>query len=176
MEATKYEAIYNIAQSAIIATSEVEKIVAKLKEAGRAVTCKELGQMVYGNEYERTPVPHWDNVSKGLITRDEFFKAQRANGKSRSMTARLNQALRHLVANGFVQDGHIKSEPYTYETEEWFRIDDKGEPETIEVWDAKGIRYEMKNPNYNSYHAHGEYRKVTKTGRKTIRTYLWVKD
>lgn len=176
MNATKYEATYKIAQYAIDATSEVAKVIAKLKEAGRPVTCKELGIMVYGDEYKRLPTPTWNEVSKGIISRDAYFTAVRANDKALSLTARLSQVLQHMVANGFVKEGTTKSEPYTYETEEWFRIDEQGEPETIEVWDAKGTRYEMKNPNYNPYRARGEYRKVTKTGRKTIRTYLWVKD
>jgi hypothetical protein len=176
MNATKYEATYCIANSAISATSEVEKVIAKLKEAGHPITCKELGFMVYGDEYKRLPTPTWNEVSKGIISRDAYFTAVRANDKALSLTARLSQVLRHMVASGFVKEGTIKSEPYTYETEEWFRVDEQGEPETIEVWDAKGTRYDMPNPKYNRYSGRGEYRKVTKTGHKTIRTYLWVKD
>ena len=162
MNATKYEAMYVIANDAIRATSEVDKVIAKLKEAGRPVTCKELGIMVYGDDYKRVPYNE----------RQSYF----TNMKAMSLTARINQVLRHVVEAGNVKVGEIKSEPYTYETEEWFIIDEKGEPETIEVWDANGTKYDMPNPKYDRYSGRGEYRKVTKTGRKTIRTYLWVKD
>ena len=162
MNATKYEATYRIAKYAMNATSEVEKIVATLKDIGRAVTCKELGELVYGDAYKRVP----------MSEDREYFK----NMKARELTGQLNQVLRHMVANNYVKVGEIKSEPYTYETEEWISIDDNGEPETIEVWDAKGVKYDMPNPRYNRYSGRGEYRKVTHTGRKNIRTYLWVED
>ena len=162
MKVTKYEAMYVIANDAIRATSEVDKVIAKLKEADRPVTCKELGFMVCGDEYKRVPY-------------DED-RSYYANMKAMSLTARINQVLRHVVEAGNVKVGKIKSEPYTYETEEWFKVDDNGEPETIEVWDANGTKYDMPNPKYDRYSGRGEYRKVTKIGRKTIRTYEWVKD
>lgn len=162
MNATKYESTYCITDYAIKATSEVEKVIAKLKEAGRPITCKELGFMVYGDDYKRVPYSE----------RQSHF----TNRKAMSLTARINQVLRHMVEAGNVQVDEIKSEPYTYETKEWVYIDENNELETIEVWDAQGNKYDMLNPKYNQCNCRGEYRKVTKTGRKTIRTYLWVKD
>jgi hypothetical protein len=99
------------------------------------------------------------------------------NDNACRLTARISQVLRHMVREGFVKFTETKSEPYTYETEEWVTLDDNNEPDTIVVWDAKGNQYDMPNPKYNTLcKHHGEYRKVQKTATKTIRLYYWVKD
>lgn len=173
MEATKYEMTYRIAKYAKYATSEVEKVVNTLKDVDRPISCKELGELIYGDEYKRTPV----GGSYSELGHDEFWKRQRMNDRARELTARINQVLRHMVREGFVKITETKSEPYTYETEEWISLDENNEPETIVVWDAKGNQYDMPNPKYNTYcRHHGEYRKVQKTVTKTIRLYYWVKD
>ena len=168
MNATKYEATYAIAQSAMSATEEVEKIVAKLKATGRPMTCKELGELIYGEEYKRTPVGSYRKLGFS-----EYCRLQRLNDTARRHTARLNQVLQHLTKAGFVAVGEIQSEPYTYETEEAVWVDDKGEAEFIDVWDTNGNQYQMQNPRHNR--AIGiEYRKVVRTSHKKIRTYTWV--
>lgn len=173
MEATKYEMTYMIAKCAKDATSEVEKVVNTLKGIDRPISCKELGELIYGDEYKRTPV----GGSYSELGHDEFWRRQRMNDRARELTARISQVLRHMVREGFVRITETKSEPYTYETEEWISLDENNEPETIVVWDAKGNQYDMPNPKYNiCCRHHGEYRKVQKTVTKTIRLYYWVKD
>ena len=171
MNATKYEATYSIAQSALSATEEVEKIVAQLRAADRPMTCKELGELIYGEEYKRIP-----EKNRGELTYNEFLKLQRLNDIARKHTARLNQALQHMVEAGYVIVGEIKGEPYNYETEEVVWVDEQNEPEHIDVWDAKGNRYTIINPEYNYFDRHTEIRKVMRTGCKRIRTYKWVED
>ena len=173
MEATKYEMTYKIAKYAKNATSEVEKVVNTLKGIDRPISCKELGELLYGDEYKRTPV----GGSYSELGNDEYWRRQRMNDHARELTARISQVLRHMVREGFVRITETKSEPYTYETEEWITLDENNEPETIIVWDAKGNQYDMPNPKYNTRcRHHGEYRKVQKTVTNTIRLYYWVKD
>jgi hypothetical protein len=163
MEATKYEMTYMIAKCAKNATSEVEKVVNTLKGVDRPISCKELGELIYGEEYKRVPINDPGEWHKNM--------------KARELTARINQVLRHMVREGFVRITETKSEPYTFETEEWITLDENNEPETIVVWDAKGNQYDMPNPRYNPLcKRHGEYRKVQRTATKTIRLYYWAKD
>lgn len=177
MNATKYEATYAIANDALRATSEVEKIVAIIKGLDRAVTCKELGELVYGDAYKRVFQPDYFDVGKGHeVSYEEWHQINRQNCTARTNTARLTQVLRHLVKNGNIKMTSEKSAPYTYEVTEPIYVDEAQEPEELTVWDAQGRHYTMKNPHFNHYTGHIEYRKVQKTGSKMINKYLWVKD
>lgn len=177
MNATKYEATYAIANDAIQATSEVEKIVAIIKGLDRAVTCKELGELAYGDAYKRVFQPNYSDVVRDhKFSYEEWLQANSQNCNARSYTARLAQVLRHLVKNGYIRMISEKSAPYTYEVEEPVYVDEAQETEKLTVWDAQGRHYTIDNPNFNHYTGHVEYRKVQKTGSKIINKYLWVKD
>lgn len=175
MNATKYEATYVIANDAIRATSEVEKIVTIIKGLDRAVTCKELGELVYGDAYKRVFQPDYSDVRK-KISYEEWLQIYHRNCTARTNTARLNQVLRHLVENGNIKMTSEKSAPYTYEVEEPIYVDEAQETEKLTVWDAQGRHYTINNPHFNHYTGHIEYRKVQKTGSKMINKYLWMKD
>lgn len=163
MNASKYEMIYVIANDAIKATSEIEKIVKVLREQDRPLTCKQLGELVYGDAYKRTKQANdWDDY--------------RLNAHARELTGRLNQALKHLAFYRYIEVGTIKSEPHTWEEEEIMWIDGNDEPQKLEVWDAQGNKYLMDNPKYDRRNGHREWRKVTKTACSKVLTYKWIGD
>lgn len=163
MNASKYEMLYTIATSAISATSEIEKIVEVLRKQDKPLTCKQLGELVYGDAYKRTKqTSDWDDY--------------RLNAHARELTGRLNQALKHLASYRYIEVETIKSEPHTWEDEELVWIDENNEPQKLEVWDAQGNKYFMNNPKYDYSNGHREWRKVMKTACSKVHTYKWIGD
>lgn len=161
MTFNKYEGMYLVTHNAVESTSEITKVAHTLQGLGVAVTCKELGELLYGDAYKRLPC-------------DNDRLAYYHNEAARKLTGKLNQSLQHLLAAGVITQEKTKSDPYTYEVKEWHRIDENGESERIDVWDKNGNHYEIDNPKYDYRHTHGEYRMVTKTGRKTLLKYKWI--
>jgi hypothetical protein len=163
MNASKYELTYAIATSAINATSEIEKIVEILRKQDKPLTCKQLGELVYGDAYKRTKqTSDWDDY--------------RLNAHARELTGRLNQALKHLASYGYIEVETIKSELRTWEEEELVWIDESNEPQRLEVWDAPGNKYLMDNPKYDRRNGHREWRKVIKSAYSKVNTYKWIGD
>ena len=164
MEATKYELAYACAQYAINATRNVDAVVRILCNASAPMTCKEIGTAMWGDDYKRFPekeVGTWPHVDR---RKDDH------NQRARELTADLGHILGNLLDANLINVIKEKGEPFTIEEERFVNVVD-GEicESTIEVWDAKGNKYEMQNPNYRR--GHGEYRKVPVTITPTVKRY-----
>lgn len=126
--------------------SDIVDAVAEIIREKHELTCRQLGIMMYGNDY--------------------------VNGHmARSYVSRLGQALRHLRIGGFIKDKEIDGEPVEYETEEYIS---KGGPRRIKVHDDAGNEYEIDNPNYQWHY--GAWVKVKKTIIPKIKVWYWVGD
>lgn len=167
MEASKYELTYACARYAIEATQNVNEVVRILRDASAPMTCKEIGTIMWGDAYKRFPeeeVGEYPNVNRGK---------EAHNLKARGLTADLGHILGNLLDANLIKVIREKGEPFTIEQERYVNVvDDEICETTIEVWDAKGNKYEMPNPNYRR--GHGEYRKVPITITPTIKRYSLI--
>lgn len=168
MEASKYELTYVCADYAIRATQNVNKVVSILRDASAPMTCKEIGTALWGDAYKRFPK---EEIGKWPDSIDHEKAAH--NQKARELTADLGHILGNLSRSCLIKVTREKGEPFTIEKERWVNIigDEICEP-TIEVWDAKGNRYKMPNPNYRR--GCSAYRKVPVTITPTITKYSLV--
>lgn len=113
MEANIYEKTYESVVEALRATNEVNKVVEFLREATKPVSCKEIGEAIYGEEYKRIRAEYenklWSEMTK------EDWENSRHNVRARELTGKLTQVLRHLVSAKFVEMEEIKGEAYPLE-------------------------------------------------------------
>lgn len=168
MEASKYELTYVCADYAIKATQNVNKVVRILRDASTPMTCKEIGTALWGDAYKRFPaeeIGKWPNsIDHEKATHNE---------KARELTADLGHILGNLSRSHLIKVTKEKGEPFTIEEKRYVNVvNDEICETTIEVWDAKGNKYEMPNPNYRK--GRGEYRKVPVTIVPTIKKYSLV--
>ena len=168
MEASKYELTFVCAKYAIDATQNVDAVVRVLRDASAPMTCKEIGTALWGDAYKRFPekeVGYWP------LPVDREKEAH--NQKARELTSNLGHILGSLTRGGLVKVTKEKGEPVTFEDERYVNVvDDEICGTTLEVWDAKGNKYEIPNPNYRK--GRGEYRKVPVTVIPTIKKYALV--
>lgn len=168
MEATKYELAYACTQYAINATRNVDAVVRILCNASAPMTCKEIGTAMWGDAYKRFPEKEVGTWPLPVDHEKEYH-----NQKARELTADLGHILGNLLNANLIKVIKEKGEPFTIEEERFVNVvDDEICEFMIEVWDAKGNRYEMQNPNYRR--GHGEYRKVPVTITPTIKRYSLV--
>lgn len=167
MNANKYELTYSCVEYAIHATRNVDTVVRILHEASAPMTCKEIGTTMWGDAYKRfseKELGTWPNLDR---------EKEYHNQKARELTADLSHILSHLLEANLIKVTKEKGEPFTFEDERYVNVvDDEICETTIEVWDAKGNKYEMPNPNYRR--GRGEYRKVPVTVTPTIKRYSLI--
>lgn len=165
MNVTPYEKTYVCVSKSLKATEDLDRIVDILKQLDHPVSCKELGELVYGDAYKRA------KAEKNQCLTWEQIKA---NSKAYSLTARLTHMLSHLVEGNFVKVSETLSEPYTIEVDKYVTVDADNEPRYITVWDKQGRTYDIPNPNFKGC-AHYKRITVTETHQKKINVYSWVK-
>ena len=126
----------------------------------KAWTCKELGKAIWGEAYSYTP--------------GEGRRVYDANRLFQRKVSTLGHILAHLVDNGYVSRVETKTtEPVldsmgnTVMTEKYVETP---VPAYIDVWDAAGNKYQMRNPAYNGSHGHWEEVPVN----KTVVTFTWL--
>ena len=164
MNVTPYEKTYVCVNKSLKATEDLNRIVDILKRLDHPVSCKELGELAYGDAYKRPKIEnnHW------------AYDQIKQNSKACSLTSRLTHMLSHLVEGNFVKVSQVLSEPYTFETDKYIAVDSNDEPQYITVWDAQGKKYEMPNPNFKKC-ARYKIITVTETHQSKINVYSWVK-
>lgn len=166
MNATKYDLTYACAEYAFRATRDLDKIVNALKQLNEPKTCKELGMLIYGEEYKRIPSKEgyesWDYTTK--------------NTNARKLTGTLSKALFNLMKAGYVEVTEGPEETFTYMTTEWYHVDESNQPEFIDVWDKEGNAYKMPNPKYNHMNTRLVWREIPKEGHRPTKMYKWVKE
>lgn len=169
MEVSKYEQTYACVKKAIDATKYVDKVVNFLRNASAPVSCKEIGTALFGDAYKQFPKKEVYNGYKCID-----FDKRHHNEIAHGLASSLSHVLSNLMHDGLVKLTKEKGEPFTIEIESYVNVyeDEVCEEMTIEVWDAKGNRYEIDNPNY--YYGHREWRKVPTTITPTIRKYSLV--
>jgi hypothetical protein len=165
MNVTPYEKTYVCVDKSLKATEDLNRIVDILKRLDHPVSCKELGELAYGEAYKRP------KVEKDHCMTWEQIKAE---SKACSLTSRLTHMLSHLVEGNFVKVSETLSEPYTFETDKYISVDADDKPRYITVWDAQGRTYDIPNPDFKGG---ARYKKitVTETHQKKINVYSWVK-
>ena len=168
MEVSKYEQTYVCVKVAMDATKYVDKVVNFLRNASAPVSCKEIGTTLFGDAYKQFPKKE---VYEGYKCID--YDKRSHNEKAQGLASSLGHVMSNLMREGLIKLTKEKGEPFTIEEERYVNVvDDEICETTIEVWDAKGNKYEMPNPNYRR--GHGEYRKVPVTITPTIKKYSLV--
>jgi len=149
MNVTKYEKTYASVSKAINDVCHLETVVEFLRQQTKPVTCAEVGNAVFGEEYSRSY-------------------------RSRSYSAQMGQVLRHLREGGFVKVEKRNCDPIEIEVEECVYRDENGNLATIKVHDDEGNEYEIPNPKYHHSYRNKHWEKVKKTVIPTVNTYIWV--
>ena len=161
MEATIYEKSYWCIETAERATRNVMAVVDFLKQQTKPVTCQEIGKALFGDAYKWTP--------------DPYGRSGRRNRAYLKHISDLGHILSHLFDEGCV----LRTKEYTEEVvtdadgnpltyQKW--IEGEPAPRYIDVWDAKGNKYSMPNPNWHFGNGHYEEKPI----HKSIITYSWV--
>lgn len=88
-----------------------------------------------------------------------------------SHASHITAMLRTLRGYNIVAVETKQGEPIQIEVEEYAPIEDEGYPLQIEVTDAKGNKYIIDNPYYNTRQFRYEYRKIKKWITPTINIY-----
>ena len=168
MEVNKYEQTYACVKVAIDATKYIDRVVDFLHNAPAPVSCKELGTALFGDDYKQFPKKE---VYDGYICID--VEKRRHNERAQGLASSLGHMISNLMRGGLVKLTKEKGEPVTIEIEDYVNVYE-GEvcERSIEVWDAKGNKYEITNPNYRK--GHGEWRKVLTTITPTVKKYSLV--
>lgn len=167
MEASKYELTYVCARYAIGATQNVNEVVRILRDASAPMTCKEIGTALWGDAYKRFPEKEVDSYPN--VDSEKWYH----NQKARELTADLGHILGNLCRANLVKVTKEKGESFTIEEERYVNVvNDEICESTLDVWDAKGNKYKMPNPNYRR--GHGEYRKVPVIITPTIKRYSLI--
>lgn len=168
MKANKYELTYSCVEYALHATRNVDAVVSILREASAPMTCKEIGTAMWGDAYKRFP-----EKEVSMWSHHPDYEKGCHNQRARELTADLGHILSHLLEANLIKVTKEKGEPFTFEEERYVNVvDDEICESTIKVWDAKGNKYEMRNPNYRR--GRGEYRKVPVTVTPTIKRYSLI--
>ena len=161
MEATFYENSYACIETAKRATRNVMAVVDFLKRQTKPVTCQDIGKALFGDAYKWTPDPYY---GRGGHLNHAYLKH----------ISDLGHILSHLFDEGCITrtkeytDEFVTGtdgKPLTYQ--KW--IEGESGPRYIDVWDAKGNKYSMENPNW---YRGGHYEEMPI--RKSIITYSWV--
>lgn len=165
MEVSKYEQTYKCVKVAVDATKYVDRVVNFLRNASAPMTCKEIGLALFGDAYKQFPRKEVYEVYK-CIDLDKL----RHNEKAQGLASSLGHIMSNLMREGLVKLTKKKGEPFTIEIEDYVNVYE-GEvcEQSLEVWDAKGNKYEIPNPNYRK----GKYelRKVPTTITPTVKKY-----
>lgn len=168
MEVSKYEQTYVCVKNAMNATKYVDKVVNLLRNASAPMSCKEIGTALFGDAYKQFPKKE---VYDGYMRIDH--DKRRHNENAQGLASSLGHVMSNLMREGLVKLTKEKGEPFTVEIEDYVNVYE-GEvcEQSIEVWDAKGNKYEITNPNYRR----GKYelRKVPTTITPTIKKYSLV--
>lgn len=168
MEVNKYEQTYACVQVAMDATKYVDKVVNFLRNASAPMSCKEIGTALFGDAYKQFPKKE---VYEGYKCIDVEKRSH--NEKAQGLASSLGHMISNLMREGLIKMTKEKGEPFTVELGDYYVVSNGEvcEP-SIEVWDAKGNKYEITNPNYR--HGHMEWRKVPTTITPTIKKYSLV--
>ena len=168
MEVSKYEQTYKCVKMAMDATKYVDKVVNFLRNASAPVSCKEIGTALFGDAYKQFPKKE---VYEGYKCID--YDKRNHNEKAQGLASSLGHVMSNLMREGLIKLTKEKGEPLTIEIEDYVNVYEGEVCETsIEVWDAKGNKYEITNPNYR--YGHREWRKVPTTITPTIKKYSLV--
>ena len=146
MKTSKYEDTYVATYKAKLAVEHVDEVVDFLRKQGEPVSCKTIGEAVYGEARYNSTYYH------------------------QSCASTLGQILKHLRKGGFVN--YIEVEGAPIKVLVWGYHPN---PEaTLEVFDREGNRYLIPNPNIKNCppQVYGEYEKtiIPKT-----KLWSWVK-
>lgn len=165
MEVSKFEQTYVCVKVAMNATKYVDKVVNFLRNASAPMSCKEIGTALFGDAYKQFPKKE---VYEGYKCID--YDKRSHNEKAQGLASSLGHVMSNLMRENLVKLTKEKGEPFTIEIEDYVNVvDDEICESTIEVWDAKGNKYEITNPNYRRGHL--EKRKVPTTITPTIKKY-----
>lgn len=144
MTISKYEKTFYCVERAERSACNVDKVVDILRNAGRAMTCKEVGITLWGE--------------------DEYTKSRMKN----SHNSELGVILTKLFKAGYIQRFEMDGEPFEVEDYEYRENPDV--PYHINVWDEKGNGYRMVNPEWKP----GNNRvKIMRTIVPKVRVYIW---
>ena len=150
MKVNDYEKTYSSVANAVKNTQYLDAVVEFLRKQSEPVTCADIGKAVFGNQYY------------------SCYKGKSCQGM-------MGQMLRHLRKGGFIRVEERKGDPIEIEVDEFILdSDDNNEPPQITVYDEKGRKYVISNPNYFPRRNCGHWEVVKKTITTTIKTYIWV--
>lgn len=164
MVISKHEHELAAVQRAEQVAEGMDDVVRLLKEHPEGMTCKDLGNRIYGEHYSRYPVKEAYNDRN----------KRHWNNHAQSLAVHLGHLLSILVREGYVERKKEKTdEPVMMEGEvlahEVLKWVECGEPYTVTAWDAKGRAFEVHNPDWHS--PRRQY--VIETVYKTRTSYIW---
>ena len=150
MKVNDYEKTYSSVTNAVKNTKYLDAVVDFLRKQSEPVTCATVGKAVFGNQYSSCYM-------------------------GKSCQGMMGQMLRHLRQGGFIRVEERKGDPIETEVDEFILdSDDNNEPPQITVYDEKGRKYIISNPNYFPRRNCGHWGVVKKIITPTIKTYIWV--
>lgn len=150
MITTTYEDTYACVATAKEQTKLLSTVVEFMSHQDSPVTCKEVGEALFGENYSHYYSRH-------------------------SYASLLGSIFRHLHNGGFVTIEERASEPITIEVRKMITQDSAGVPMTITVHDDEGNTYQMPNPKANQFDSpRMGWGTVKKTIPTKIKLYKWV--
>ena len=165
MIVSKYEQEIHSVQHAQSTSANMDLVVKLLKNNPQGLTCKELGNMIYGDAY------NWYPVNETYRNREKRQWNLRAKGLA-SHLGRMLGVLRdnhHIEVKKIVTDELVfdnNGEPITIEKTVKTECE---EPYTIMAYDNKGRAYEVHNPDWRPT----KYRKEKVQVHRVRRVYIW---
>lgn len=143
-----YEDTYVCVSEAKYAAAHVTEVAEFLKQQVQPLSCKEIGQKLFGDRYVGS-ISTYRNIG----------------------SAELGHILRHLARGRFVKVDYVYGEPITVSERKWVPI---GIPLKIKVHDDEGNTYFIDNPA--AYDApQYEWRDIERIVTPKTRVYSWVK-
>ena len=159
MQIEDYERIFPSTNDALKKIESIKPVVDFLKTQTHPVTCKEIGQGIWGDNYNS----HYDENG-----RYKFYCAMSAN--------KLGAILRFLFEKGFIKRKEIDDGMVEIQTTEWTMVD-PGTPAWIPNPNYDPLRdyytlSEIRNPDYRA--PRYENVAVTKQVHGKHKVYWWV--
>ena len=148
-----YEMIFASYRKHEASFGRADAIAAILQAAGEdGLTCKEIGKILYGDDYNNHD-KDWRNARH---------------------PAQISAVLKALRKQGYATCEKKPTDPVEVTYTKYVVVDNSGEPEILDVVDARGNHYEMRNPRFNPCTQRGEYQEVVESITPTVRVWKWV--
>lgn len=157
MKLEVYEKNYVVAEDAEKVLSRIQPVVEFMQShTGKPMSCKEIGQAMYGENYTAKPKDWWDRYDHP----EKYMTPQK-----------LVNILRHLAEINLVNVEKVDGAPIEITYEKYVE-EEVTEPYYIEVTDALGHTYTINNPKW--HRPMGGWQTVTETIVPKVRVYTWI--